>query len=64
MSDLKVQIPLHKAKDIGYTLNNARGLIGKCYIQPIFKKSIMALLDDAIFKLHEGVKLAEKARKV
>ena len=60
MPDIKVTIPLHQAKDIGFLLNNTRGLIHKCYINPIFKKVILSYMNEAISKLQESVKISEK----
>lgn len=60
MSDLKVIIPLHKAKILGHNLNTCRGLVCKVYIEPNFKKAIMSYLNDAISMLQEEVKLTEK----
>lgn len=59
MSDLKLIMPLHKGKEIAHNLNTCRGLICKVYIEPNFKKAIMSLMNDTIFKLQEAVKLME-----
>jgi len=60
MSDLSLKIPLHKMKDVAHNLDMARGLICKCAINPIFKKSILSLMNDAISVLQDSVKVSEK----
>ena len=60
MKDLKVILPLHKAKNIAHNLNTARGLISKVYINPNFKSAILSYMDEVIMTLQDEVRLTEK----
>jgi len=64
MADLKVTIPLHKAKEICHNISMCENLIEKSGIKnPHMKTAILSLMDEVKYILQTEVRLAEKNEK-